>query len=293
MRSRHRIGHRFLVPGAERSQVNHFGGNVFVRQAIRRFKRDVSHGPISDEGDVRSFTKYERSAKVGGLHGLGRFAFKIIKAFMFKKNDGIVVADRGHEQGLGVGRRGGINDFESGRMRKDRLQTMAVLGAQLVPAAARHADRHRQGCLPAEHVAHHGKMVEDLVHRDIGEVDGHQFRHWPQLAEGRAGGETDDGRFGDGRVEDALRPELLEQTARHLERALIFGHILPKDHDGFVALHLLEERLVDGVAIADLWHGFFSPRIRPRKDDLSKVRFPIRHRRRPRRESFLSSHQRP
>src|SRR5205807_6541621 len=60
--------------------------------------------------------------------------------------------------------------------------------------------------------------------------------------------------LGDGRVYDPLGPELLEQAATHLVRALIHADLFSHQEDVRVALHLLAQRLVQGVAVGERGH---------------------------------------
>ena len=64
-----------------------------------------------------------------------------------------------------------------------------------------------------------------------------------------------DGRLGDGRVEDAVAPERLEQALRGLERAPVVGHVLAVEDDPAVARHLLGEGLAERVAIEHALRG--------------------------------------
>ena len=60
--------------------------------------------------------------------------------------------------------------------------------------------------------------------------------------------------LGDRRVHHAHRPELVEQAAAHLVGALIDADFLAHEEDVGVALHLLAEGLVEGVAVGDDGH---------------------------------------
>ena len=55
-------------------------------------------------------------------------------------------------------------------------------------------------------------------------------------------------RLGDGRVDDALRPELLEHPLADLVRALVVADLFAHQKDAVVAIHLLDHRLPQGLA---------------------------------------------
>jgi hypothetical protein len=67
-----------------------------------------------------------------------------------------------------------------------------VGGAELVAAPARHPDHHRDPHLTVEHVRDRGGVVDDLVHRQQREVDGHDLDDRPQSRHRRADARPDD-----------------------------------------------------------------------------------------------------
>ncbi len=69
-----------------------------------------------------------------------------------------------------------------------------------------------------------------------------------------ADADAGEARFGDGRVDDPLVAELVEQALGHLVGALVVADLLAHDEDALVARHLFLDRLADGVAVTDLAH---------------------------------------
>ena len=65
---------------------------------------------------------------------------------------------------------------------------------------------------PPGHIPDLGGVVDDLVHGEEAEVDGHQFDDGPQAGHGRAHAGSDDDRFGQWGVLDALLAVLLPET---------------------------------------------------------------------------------
>ncbi len=54
--------------------------------------------------------------------------------------------------------------------------------------------------------------------------------------------------LGDGRVDDALRAELLEHPLADLVRALVVPDLFAHEEDAVVALHLLDHRFAQGLS---------------------------------------------
>jgi hypothetical protein len=82
--------------------------------------------------------------------------------------------------------------------------------SELVPPAPGHANHHRHPHLAAEHVRDRGGVVDDLVHRQQGEVDGHDLDDRPQPSHGRADAHPDDRVLRDRGVAHPFLPELVE-----------------------------------------------------------------------------------
>jgi hypothetical protein len=104
----------------------------------------------------------------------------------------VVVPDRGLEQALPVGRGGGAGDEQSRDLQEQRLEAVRVGRAELMAAAAGHADHQGHPHLAAEHVRDRGGMVDDLVHRQQREVDGHDLDDRPQASHRGADAHPDD-----------------------------------------------------------------------------------------------------
>ena len=108
---------------------------------------------------------------------------------------------------------------------------------------------------------HLGGVIQDLVSAHAEEADEHELDNGPHAGGGRADAGTDEAGFGDGRIADAVGPELAYQPLGQLEHATpgVFlarpagtpGDVLTHDEDGRVALELLTERLVDCLNVGD------------------------------------------
>jgi hypothetical protein len=124
-----------------------------------------------------------------------------------------------------------------------------VLRRELVPRAARHADHHRHVDLASEHVADLGRVVDDLVVRDKGEVDGHHLDDRPQAEHRRPDGGADDDLLRDRSVDDALGTEPVQQPFGDAICATEHADVLTDQEHGVVAFHLFGQRFAQRDAV--------------------------------------------
>ena len=162
---------------------------------------------------------------------------------------GVVVADGRLQQALGVGRVGGRDHLQAGRVREPRLERLRVLGGELVAGAVRRADDHRAADLAAEHRPHLGGVVDDLVDRDEQEVDRHDLHDRALAAHRGADRGADEALLGDRRVAHALRAELAHQAGGDLVGALEDADLLAHHEDALVAGELLAQREAQRLAV--------------------------------------------
>src|SRR5690606_19109514 len=74
----------------------------------------------------------------------------------------------------------------------------------------------------------------------------------------RTDADAREARLGDGRVDHALLAELREQALAHLVRAVVVADLFAHEEDVRIATHLLEQRLTERLAVANLSHQYFS-----------------------------------
>ncbi len=139
-------------------------------------------------------------------------------------------------------------------MGEDDVGCMAMGRAQLSAAAARRAIDHRHAHLLAEHVVNFGRVVDDGVQRQKGEVDGHELGHRSQTAHRRADGHAADGHLRNGRVAHALLAELVIEAACDGIGAAPDADLLAHDEHPLVAVHLLAQRVGDRLPHRDQCH---------------------------------------
>ena len=124
---------------------------------------------------------------------------------------------------------------------------------QLAPAAAHCTDDHGDRKLPAEHITKFGRLVDNVIHRREGEVNGHQLCNRTLPHHRRADRPADDGILRDGRILDPLGTVFVVKpfcdcigTAPHTD-------FLAHDKDGGVTVHFFHQCLRDRLA-----HCYFS-----------------------------------
>ena len=175
---------------------------------------------------------------------------------------GIVVADGGLDQALGVVGRGRANDFQAGSVDEPHLGILRVEGAAVDVSAAGAAQNERRGRAPE--VVRLRDHVGDLVEGAADEVHELEFGDWTHAGERRAEGRADDGGLGDGRVDDALGAEAVDESVGDFEGAAVNADVFAEAEDGGVAVHFFPDSLADGFEISKLHRVIFSdslPRI--------------------------------
>lgn len=126
----------------------------------------------------------------------------------------------------------------------------ADTGSSAVGAAKDDGARHG----PAGHVVRLGRRVDNVIDSLgqsaylHGEVEGHEFTNGFQAGEPGPNGDAGKAHFGDGRVDDPLGAEAVEQALGDLVRAVVLGHFLSQQEHTGVARHLLANGGVKRVA---------------------------------------------
>ena len=139
--------------------------------------------------------------------------------------------------------------LEAGDVHEQRVRPVGVVGRHAAAVVHGGAVDDGQVDLSAEHIAHLGRLADELVHaypHEAGQAldDGAH----PHCC--RAHGCAEEGVFRQGAVTHPLAAELLEQPARRAVDALldVFAH----DEDALIKAHLLPHRLVDGLGVGDV-----------------------------------------
>ena len=255
---------RVEVERAQRARVDDLGLDaVLLAQRLRRARGGQRHARDADDRHVGALAADRGLAEAHGeVLVVGHLAALAVEVLVLDEDDRVVVADRGLQQPLGVGRGRRHGDEQAGHVEVERLPGVRVRRAELVAGALRHAHHQRHLDLAAEHVADRRRVVDDLVHRQQREVDRHELDDGAQAGHRRADAHADDRVLGDRRVAHALLAELLEQAGGDLEGAVEDADVLAHEHDVRVALHLLAQRGVQRLAVAH--DGHRAPQSSPR-----------------------------
>jgi hypothetical protein len=163
--------------------------------------------------------------------------------------DRVVIADGRLQQPLRVGWVCGRDDLQSGSSGGPALEALGMLRCELVAGAVGRSDDQWAAHLATEHGADLGCVIDDLVHRDEQEVEGHDLDH-RALAEHRgADPRADKALLGDRAVAHAVGPELVEQAGGDLVGAAEDADLLAHDEDALIARELLAQRQADRLAV--------------------------------------------
>src|SRR6266550_4802488 len=149
----------------------------------------------------------------------------------------------------------GRNDLEAGNMGDPALPRLGVLRPELECGATRAPEHDGDPNLPTRHVQHLCRGIDDLVQREQREVPGHELDDRPEAAHGGADADPRESELRDGSIDHAFGAELLQQSAAHLVRALIDADFFTHQKHVLIALHLLSQRLVQGISIGESRHG--------------------------------------
>ena len=159
----------------------------------------------------------------------------------------------GFDQALGVVGGGRANHFQAGRVHEPHLRILRMEWAAVNIAAAGAANHQRRGRAPA--IVSLGDHVDDLVEGAADEIHELELGHRTHAGERGAEGRAHDGGFRDGRVDDALGAEAVDEAVGDFERAAVDADVFAEAEDGGIALHFLPDSLADGFEIGELaWH---------------------------------------
>ncbi len=110
----------------------------------------------------------------------------------------------------------------------------------ITPAAAGGStDNQRHLYLPTGHKLPFGRLVTYLVHSHKEKISVHKFGHRTQTRHSHPYGGANDSTFGDGRIEQPLPAENVQQTIRHPESSPVFSNIFTKKEYAPVPGHFL------------------------------------------------------
>ncbi len=100
------------------------------------------------------------------------------------------------------------------------FQVLRMGGCKLLTASTGRANDQRNGALSTKHGIDFGSMIDNLIHGQHDEIDGHDLHDWAQPQHGSTGGHPDKPIFDNRRVHHAFGAELLQEPGRDFIRSL-------------------------------------------------------------------------
>src|SRR5262252_10598201 len=156
----------------------------------------MHHRGVGKDGQVLAFAADDGLSERHGVIRFGKLFFDAaVEEFVLEKEYGIVVANAGLEQALGVVGRRGIDDLEAGSVQEIHLRTERVKRPAMDAGASWPANGDGRRGVPKIVAA--GDKVGELVETASDEVDELQFGDGAQPEEAHAAGGADDGAFAD------------------------------------------------------------------------------------------------
>ena len=137
-------------------------------------------------------------------------------------------------------------------MREPDLQVLRVRGRQLIATTARGTNHQRDRALPAEHGIDFRGMIDNLIHRQDDEIDGHDLHDGTQPEHGGTGSHPDKPIFDNGRVHHPFGAKFIQEPGRDFIGALEDSDLLPKEEDIFIAQQFFAQRVMQRLPIGDL-----------------------------------------
>ena len=238
----------FAVERGNGTQVEDLDVNILFCENLGGFERGVDHRCVGDHAEVAAFADNVRFADGNDVVPSGNFAFDAaVEIFVLEEDAGIVVAYRGLDESLGVVGRGRADDLEAGIVDEPHLWVLRVERTAVNVSTAWAAEDKRSGRAPE--VVRLRDHVADLVHGAGDEIHELKFGDRAHAGERRSEGRADDGGLGDGRVDDALGAEAVDESVGDFEGAAVDADVFAQAEDGGVVFHLFPDSLADGFEI--------------------------------------------
>ena len=221
-----------------------------LAESLRHLERAYHRERVRHDRQVAARPRDTRLADRCEEVGVERhLALLLVDRQVLDHEHGVVVADGGLQQTLGVSRRGRGHDLQAGRAGEPAVERLRVLGGELIARPVRRADHQRTAHLAAEHRAYLGGVVDHLVHRNQQEVDRHDLHDRALAEHRRAHAGAHEPLLGDRRVADAIRAEGLQQSGGDLVGAVEQPNLLAHHEHAVVAGELLGQREPQRLAV--------------------------------------------
>src|SRR5690606_4319394 len=168
-----------------------------------------------------------------------------IEILRLEEDHRVRIANRGDEKPLRIVRIRRDHDLEAGDVSEPRLGALRVERAGAIAASPRRTDDDRDRSAPAP--MRRRSVLDDRIEAGRDEISELDLDDGTKALEPGADGEADDAVLAHRRIDHPSPSEALVETGRGLERAAERADVLAEDEDAVVALHLLDQRAVDGL----------------------------------------------
>ncbi len=235
-----RLHDRLDVERLDGARVDHFRLVALLFERLRGVHRDVVALAVRHDRHVVALPRHagraDRDRVIAFLTHLSPHA---VHELTLKKDHRVVVPDGRLEQPLAVVGHGGRDDLEAGDVGVERLRGVGVGRPKLSgrPVGATEDDWDIE--LAARHVAHVGRVVDNLIEGHEREVERHELDDGPEPVHRRPNAEPRKSELTNRRVDDPVGPEVIEHALAYLVGAIVLGHLFPNEEDVVVALHFL------------------------------------------------------
>src|SRR5882672_11319880 len=245
---RHRGQNGLAVDRTQGREIDHFGADALRVELRRGAQRLLRHGAPGHDGDIVARAQHEAAVQGQRLSIVGHvLTHRAVQSDGFQEHYWIRIADRGQQQSVSAGRRGGAHHADSRNVTEQRFHAFRVMFGSVDPPTVRRTNHHQTEKTTTSPITHARHVIDDLVESRIEEAHELDLGHRFQAVRRHADGHARDHGLGERRVLDAVRAEPRLQARGRAEHAAIGADILTDHDDGVVMLHLPAMRHRDGL----------------------------------------------
>ncbi len=234
------------VERLEAGDVDHFGLDAALRQALGGLLGLVDAGAPADQGQVAAFAKGEATVQ-WQAPGVVRQRLRVhpVEPGRLEEDHRIGIVDRRQEQAVGPRRRRRHQHADAGDVREHRLGRLAVVLRRADPRAHRRAQHQRAGQAAAGAIAQAAGMGYQLLHGGVDEAHELDLHHRLQALGGHADGQPGDHVLRQRRIQHPLEAEALAQAEGGAKHPAVDPDVFAQHHHRLVLGHGPVQRQVD------------------------------------------------
>ena len=254
----HRGRERHPVDGGEGTQVHDLQRDPLLGGNGRRVQSSLGHRPPGQERGVGAVAQ-----DLGLVHGGGPllendFALDVVAALGLQENHGIGAGDGLLDHPVGVMRIRRGDYLQAGGVAEIGLGRFGMVLDGTDPAAIGDAHHHRHGLSAGGTGVQLGDLRHQLIEGGEHEAVELDLDDRPVAAHRQADSGAHDAGFSQGRVDDAVRPELGLKPLRDTEHPPELADVLAGQQDLGVGLEGAAQPEVEGLRDS-VGHGYSSP----------------------------------